>query len=271
MKPKARPLAIVATASAALLLAGCAQSGASGASTLERIESRGTLKVGSCLNQPPWGHINSANEPEGWDIDMGKFLADELGVDVEYVEVTSASRIPSLDTNKVDVISCSFTVNEERSQQIDFSDPIIYSGNSLLVKSGSSITSVEDLAGKKVAVSKGGTSIQITTDVAPDAIQQPYDSMAAAMLAVSQGQADAMIDNANSLTSGAKEHPDLEVVIDGDVGERTVMAFGLKKGDEEFLERINEAVASIHEQQLASASYTKWFEAEPTFQFEGLE
>lgn len=238
---------------------------------LQKILDRGTINIGSCLSQPPWGLINTAGEPDGYDVDLAKAIAKDLGVELNTVEVTSASRIPSLQSGKVDLISCSFTVTEERKAQIDFSDPTILSGNSLAVRTDSDITNVEDLSGKSVAVSKGGTSIAVTELANPDAKQQAYESFSAALLALQQGQADAMIDTASVLADGVKDDENLKIVVDGGVGEKVDFALGVKKDQPELLARVNEFVKKFHAEKTGSELYKKWYETEATYQFEGLE
>jgi polar amino acid transport system substrate-binding protein len=263
-----------AIAAAVLVLSGCSGGGAAAsegaATTVESLEAGDTLTVGVCLRTPPWGQLDAAGEPEGWDVDLVNFIGEDLGVDVEIVEVTTASRIPSLQSGKVDLISCNFTVNEERKKQIDFSDPVIYMGNSILTRADSDIETVEDLTGRTVAVTKGGTSIEIMQEANPDAVLQPYESPADSLLAVVQGQAEAKIDKDTSVALEASKNPDLKVAAAGEVGPKVEYGLGLKKGQPELLETINGSVARFHEQGVGVESYEKWFGEEPTYHFEGL-
>jgi polar amino acid transport system substrate-binding protein len=249
---------------------GGAKAGSS-SNALKAIQDRGTITVGSCLAEPPWGLINGQGQPDGFDIDLAKALAKDLGVKLKTVEVTSASRIPSLESGKVDVISCSFTVNAVRKKQIDFTDPTIVQGNSLAVPKNSSIASLADLSGKTVAVSKGGTSVAVTTAANPKAVQQPYESYSAAFLALQQHQADAMIDTSSVLDGSVAKDPNLKVVLDGAVGPKVDFALGVKKGEPELLARLNQFIKKWHAAKGGTALYTKWFGSQPTFEFEGLE
>jgi polar amino acid transport system substrate-binding protein len=249
---------------------GSAQ-GSSSKNALEAIQDRGTITIGSCLAEPPWGLINGEGAPDGFDVDLAKAVAKDLGVKLKTVEMTSASRIPSLQSGKVDVVSCSFTVNDERKQQIDFTDPTIVQGNSLAVPKGSPIKTLADLTGKTVAVSKGGTSVAVTTAANPKAVQQPYESYSAAFLALKQHQADAMIDTSAVLDGSVAKDPSLKVVIDGKVGPTVNFALGVKKGERELLARLNKFIKQWHASKAGTALYTKWFDRQPTFEFEGLE
>jgi len=250
---------------------GSGAQGSSSTNALKAIQDQGTITIGSCLAEPPWGLINGQGQPDGFDLDLAKAVAKDLGVKLKTVEVTSASRIPSLTSGKVDVVSCSFTASAERKKQIDFTNPTILQGNSLAVPKDSPIKTLNDLTGKTVAVSKGGTSVAVTTAANPKAVQQPYESYSAAFLALQQHQADAMIDTSSVLDGSVAKEPNLKVVLDGEVGPTVDFALGVKKGEPELLARLNQFVKQWHASKGGTALYTKWFGSQPAIEFKGLE
>jgi len=77
---------------------------AGSASTLQAVLQRGTLRVGDCLTFAPFGFYDKAGQPDGYDVDLAKELAKQMGVKLEVVNTTSANRIPNLQTSKVDVV-----------------------------------------------------------------------------------------------------------------------------------------------------------------------
>ena len=90
----------------------------------------------------------STGEVEGFDIDISKALAAEILGDetkVEFKEVTSKTRIPLLNNGEIDAIVATMTITEERKKEVDFTDVYFDAGQSLLVKKGSSIKSIDDL------------------------------------------------------------------------------------------------------------------------------
>lgn len=274
VRTRRRPMLSAAFAVGAvsvLATSACGGAKAGSSDALKTIQDRGTINVGSCLAEPPWGLINGQGQPDGFDVDLAQALAKDLGVKLKTVEMTSASRIPSLQSGKVDVVSCSFTVNAVRKKQIDFTDPTILQGNSLAVPKDSPIKSLADLTGKTVAVSKGGTSVAVTTAANPNAVQQPYESYAAAFLALQQHQADAMIDTSSVLDGSVAKDPNLKVVLDGQVGPKVDFALGVKKGESGLLARLNQFIKKWHADKAGTALYTKWFGNKPTFEFQGLE
>src|SRR5262245_37727634 len=93
------------------------------AQTLDTIEKRGTLLVGVNLSTPPFGTTDSEMQPAGYDVEVAKLLAQDLGVKLQFVPVTNDSRIPTLLTGKADVIIASLQITSERVKSIIFSTP----------------------------------------------------------------------------------------------------------------------------------------------------
>ena len=145
-------------------------------STLDKVLKTKELNVAVILSFPPFGSKNQNGEPEGYDVDMAKALADSLGAKINIIEVTSANRIPYLETGKADIVFGNFTRNLERAQKIGFSNPYVAAGETMLVKKGSGIQSVKDLEGKSVAVVKGSTNGDIVKKMAPTADIRFFDT-----------------------------------------------------------------------------------------------
>jgi len=99
------------------------------AQTVEGIKSAGTIKIGMLVDFPPFGIMNTNNEPDGYDADVAKLLAAELGVKAQIVPVTGPNRIPYLQSGQVDLLVASLGITEERAKSVDFSQP--YAGISI--------------------------------------------------------------------------------------------------------------------------------------------
>lgn len=219
-----------------LALTGCTpteekkEAGAAPQSTLQIVLQRGTLRVGDCLSFAPFGFYDKEGNPDGYDVDLAKALAKEMGVKLEMVNTTSANRIPNLQTNKVDVVFCNFTRNLERAKEIGFTNPYVVASEAMLVRKDSGIQSAHDMAGKTIATVKGSTNGDEVRNLGIDVKIQEYDSSQAAILAVKQGQADAMIEDNNFLAYQAKLNPTLTVTNEALVP-LEYNAFGVKQGD----------------------------------------
>jgi polar amino acid transport system substrate-binding protein len=263
--------AAVIAAAVGLTLTACSQGGGESTDKLEAITQRGQINIGSCLGTPPYGMLDDSGNPAGFDIDLANELGEFLDVKVTITDLNSNGRIPALQSGVIDLVSCNFTITDERREQVDFSDVVMYSGNSLLVREDSGITSLDDLAGKTVAVTKGGTNVAVAEKYAPEATQQAYENLAAAVLALKQGQVDSVIELATSVTAAAANNPELVVAVDGEVGPKAEFGLAVQKGQEKLLAKTNKFLEQFHATGRGSELFEEWAGYPATFQFEGLE
>ncbi len=125
------------------------------ADVLQDIKKRDLIRIAVPQDFPPFGSIGTDLKPQGIDIDMANYIADEMGVDIEIVPVTSANRIPYLQTKKVDLVISSLGKNPEREKAIDFSTPYAPFFLGVFGSKDVSVTKIEELAGKTVGVTRG--------------------------------------------------------------------------------------------------------------------
>jgi len=243
---------------------GAGSSGAAGGSTLQSVLQSGTVRVGDCLSFAPFGFYDEAGKPSGYDVDIANELATQLGVKLEVIDTTADNRIPNLQTNKVDVVFCNFTRTGARQKQIEFTDPYVVAGEGLLVKKNSGITSIKDMNGKTVAVVKGSTNGDAVMNANPQAKVQQYDTTAAAILAVQQGQAAAMVEDTNFLAYQAKLDPTLTVTADSLVA-LEYNGFGVKQGDQTWLNWLNGFLFRLNTSGKNAELYEKWFGVPPRY------
>src|SRR5712691_4271507 len=191
------------------------------ASYMYGVQTKGKLRIGTQEDNPPFSVKNPATSRwEGFDVDFGRELAqaifgaqDDIDKVIEWVPVTSATRIPTLTDNKADVIIKTFTINEERKKQIDFSDVYFVTGQRILVKkSDDKIKEASDLGGKTVCAQRGSTSEQNITKANKDAKVLLLDSYPACLLALQQGQADAVSTDEAILFGLVKQDPNTKIV-----------------------------------------------------------
>ncbi|HEX2018806.1 MAG TPA: transporter substrate-binding domain-containing protein [Aurantimonas sp.] len=175
-------------AAAAALLAGVASSPAS-AQTVEEIKERGTVNIGMLVDFPPFGILDLQGEPDGYDADVAKLLAEDMDVEVNIVPVTGPNRIPYLQSGQVDLLVASLGITPERAEQVDFSQP--YAGIEIFVYGDQSIEVADgsDLAGQNIGVARASTQDTAITEIAPaDANIQRFDDDASAVQALLSGQ-----------------------------------------------------------------------------------
>ena len=191
-------------------------------SYMSKLQTNGKIRVGTQEDNTPFSvKIPTTSKWEGFDVDVARELAKAIfgsaadpDAFIEYVPVVSATRIPSLTDGKADVIIKTFTITEERKQQIDFSDVYFITGQRILVKKdNTTIKEAADLAGKTVCAQKGSTSEQNMTK-ATDGKAKPLllDSYPACLLALQQGQADAVSTDETILFGLVKQDPNTKIV-----------------------------------------------------------
>jgi glutamate/aspartate transport system substrate-binding protein len=152
-----------------LATAAAAQSGGGeGLSpTLAAIKAAHVVRLGYRESSPPFSFLDQANRPIGYSLELCEAVVDEIGVEVDdanlkidYVKVTSDDRIQAVLQNKIDLECGSTTANAERAKQVAFSPLMFVAGTKLMVPKASSVSSVTDLKGKTVVVTKGTTNEQ---------------------------------------------------------------------------------------------------------------
>ncbi|HMK80674.1 MAG TPA: transporter substrate-binding domain-containing protein [Xanthobacteraceae bacterium] len=230
--------------------------------TIAKIKERGKLLAGVKLDTPPFGFLDEKNEPTGFDIDIVRKIAAHIGVPVELVKVTSATRIPLLVSSNVDLVAASMTHTRERDRTIDFSITYYTGGQSLMVPKASTIASFKDLDGKQVAVQQGTTLEKTIAAVAPNAKIIAFRDYNAAWLALAQGRADAFTGSLNVLQGFLKDNPNFKIV--GELFSVEPFGIGVRQGDSDLRDEINFALQDLWTSGEYAALYRKYFHVEPT-------
>ena len=144
--------------------------------TMATIQTKGKLVVGTKFDQPLFGLKNPTNgQVEGFDVEVAKIVAraifgSDINNKVEYQEATSRVREDVLKDGKVDIVTATYTINDERKKVVDFAGPYYVAGQDILVKkANTAITGVDSLAGKKVCTVQGSTSLTNVQKFAPQA------------------------------------------------------------------------------------------------------
>ena len=234
-------------------------------STLDVVRKRGTLIVGVKTDYPPYGYVDESGTTVGFDVDLAKYIARKLEVKLELRPVTSANRIPNLQTGNVDLLAASLSVTRQRAEAIDFSIPYIGIGGKFVVKEGSGITGYADLAGKTVAVVQGAPSTAIIRREQPKATIITFQEKPQAVQAVVQGKAQAFIDDAGPAQVFVAQHPGLITV--GEPFEPQVIALGLRHNDYKFRNAVDFAILDMAEDGSWLKTYREHFKSEPDPRF----
>lgn len=248
-------LGLIAVMTAAAGTAGAQES------TLDIVKQRGTLIVGVKTDYPPYGYVDSTGTIAGFDIEMAKYVAAKLGVGIELRPVTSANRIPMLQSKTVDLLAASLSITRQRAEVVDFSIPYIGIGGVFVVKKGSGIKGYSDLAGKTVAVVQGAPSTQVLRREQPKATIVTFPDKPLAVQAVLQDKAAAFIEDAGPALIFTRQHPVLESV--GESFEPQTLAMAMRQNDSKFRNAVNFALVDMWEDGTYLKLYRKFFESDP--------
>jgi len=207
---------------------------------LEDARRRGRLLAGVKTDFPPFGYKDPAGEIQGFDADLARHLGRALfegEPGVELVPVTSGGRIPLLYSELIDVIIATMTITEERQRVLDFSNPYFVSGSMLLTRKDSSIQSLQDLAGKRVAVLDGSVQQSDLPVVAPEARRIAFKILPDAVQALKNMQVDALCQDDVVVLTAARMDAELRTA--GKPFLPKPYAMAVRKGDRKFLEWLN--------------------------------
>jgi polar amino acid transport system substrate-binding protein len=231
------------------------------AGTLQEIKARGKLIAGVKTDFPPFGFVDEKGVNKGFDADIAKALAKELfGKEeaVEFVAVTSGNRIAFLTTNKIDIILASMTITEERKKVIDYSIPYFMSGHLILVHKDSKIAKYQDLAGKKVATTQGSTGDIVTGELVPTADRIKFQHNSESLQALKDRRVEAFVQDDVLLIDLQKRNPELKIV--GWPPFRPApYGLGVRKGDKEWLDVVDAAIAKLKKSGEYQKLWDKWF------------
>lgn len=247
--------ASVIAALSALLLSAAA------ADRLDDVEARGKLIVGVSDTTPPFSFKRPGESINvGYDIDLLHAVAKRLGVAVETVSLTSAERIPLLQQGKLDLVATSMTRTAERLRQVDFSFIYFVTPHAVIVKKSSNITSVYQLAGRKVSSASTSTAGEDLKEVVPSADIVYVRDYAIAFAALKDGNVDAFTTDESVLRAIVAQdgHPDDYLFLPDFTKSRNV-GFALKKDEPRFKDAVNRALLDIEASGEAARTFDAWF------------
>ncbi len=262
MRFKKSVLAVAAVG--ALLLAGCTDSGAKSndsnssddtkapaevsfdaGTTMAKLHDAGKITIGTKFDQPLFGLKGPSGNPEGFDVEIGKIIATQLGLDpdkdIEWVEAVSANREPFIENGQVDIVIATYTINDKRKQVVDFAGPYYTAGQDLLVLKGNpdGIKSVDDVKGKEVCSVTGSTSEQNLKDRGVNVLAT--DTYSNCLQPLRDGRVVA-VSTDNVILAGLADQNEGEFEVVDKPFTSEPYGIGLKKGDDAFRGWINDVL-----------------------------
>jgi polar amino acid transport system substrate-binding protein len=222
--------------------------------TLDEIQESGKVVIGVFSDKNPFGYVDENGEYQGYDIYFANRIAEDLGVEVEFVPTEAASRVEYLTSGKVDIVLANFTVTEERAESVDFALPYMKVALGVVSPDDALITDVADLEGKTLIVTKGTTAETYFTENYPDVTLQKYDQYTEAYNALLDGRGDAFSTDNTEVLAWALSNPGFTVGIES-LGDIDTIAPAVTKGNETLLNWINDEIVALADEDFFHADY----------------
>ena len=232
------------------------------AGTLEDIQARGSIIVGVPSDSPPFGMLDPSGELIGYDIDMARLVAEDLGVDLEVVYASGTSRVPFLTSGRVDIIISNLGKNAERDEVIDFSEPYAPFFNGVFGPPEIVVTGPEDLSGYSIAVGTGSIEdLELTAIAPPDADIRRFDGGSGTQSAYFSGAVD-LISTANVVVAsliemGAPRPLETKFLI-----KNSPCYIGVREGDTAMVEYLNGVIERVKSDGTLNEISLRWMKAD---------
>ncbi|WP_448004208.1 glutamate ABC transporter substrate-binding protein [Agromyces bauzanensis] len=250
-----------AAAASALVLAGCA-GGGDGAeepteeaaptfeagTTMAELADAGAITVGTKFDQPLFGLVGPSGVPEGFDVEIAKIIASELGIsedNIEWIETVSANREPFIENGQVDIVVATYTINDKRKEVVSFAGPYYMAGQSILVLADNDdIESEDDLVGQPVCSVTGSTPAAKLAEIGAEPLLT--DTYSNCLEPLRSGQVVA-VSTDNVILAGLAAQNEGEFKVVGEPFTEEPYGIGLAKDDTEFRDWINDVLEAAYE------------------------
>ncbi|UAB91624.1 transporter substrate-binding domain-containing protein (plasmid) [Ruegeria sp. SCSIO 43209] len=256
--------AVVATGMATSGWAQSATQELSRESVIETIKQDGVIRIGLSLFVP-WSMRDKNGDLIGFELDVGRKLAEDMGVEVEFVPTAWDGIIPALVSGNFDVIISGMSVTAQRNLTINFTDPYAYSG--LAIMANKQLTdgmSLEDFNKPEVtfAARRGATPATVIAENFPNATLLLFDEDGASTQEVLNGNAHASMAAQPTPNREAGRHPETLTVPFDNLYDPRGEAFGVRKGDPDAMNFFNNWIAQNWRSGWLEERHNYWFATE---------
>ena len=243
-------------------ISACTASGASSVeSTADRVASEGVVRIGVRFDNPPLSYLEEDGEWVGFDVDLANALAEELGYEIDLVQVDGTTRISFLQEGKVDISVASMNHTRSRDEAIDFSITYFWDNQSFLIRKGTYAT-LEEIMGQKVAANAGSSTIASWTNYsathggpAPEIVE--FSDKLAAMQALRDGAVEGYTEDNITLLALAAGDLNLELIPGGH--NKVQFGVGLPNDDSSWRDQVNFALQELWKKGTYHEIYNRWF------------
>jgi polar amino acid transport system substrate-binding protein len=253
MNPTKRRLTL-ALAAAALLTAGAVQA----QTALDDVQKAKKILIAVPTDFPPYGFVGVDLKPQGLDVDMASYVGAKLGVTVELVPVTSANRIPYLQTRKAHLVISTLGKNPEREKVIDFTSAYSPFFQAVFAAKSMTVKSMADLAGKSIGVTRGAIEDQELTKMAPAGTEiRRFEDNNATVSAFVSGQTQLIATGASVAGNLMQRNPQLGAEYKLLLKDSPNF-IGVAKGEDKLRLKVNEIIAGAKKAGDLDKMAQKW-------------
>ncbi len=245
---------LICVAATALL----AQGAALAQTALDDITKNRTIKIAVPTDFPPYGFVGTDLKPQGLDVDMAGYIATKLGVKIELVPVTSANRIPYLQTRKADLVISTLGKNPEREKVIDFTAAYSPFYQAVFGPKSVAVKGPADLAGKSIAVTRGAIEDMELTRIAPGGADiKRFEDNNTTVSAFVSGQVQLLATGASVAGNMMVKNPQLGAEYKF-VLKDSPNFIGVAKGEDPLRTKVNEIIAEAKKSGDLDRMAMKW-------------
>jgi len=232
--------------------------GAAHADALDSIMKAKVIKVAVPQDFAPFGSAGADLKPQGLDVDMANYIAEQLGVKAEIIAVTSANRIPYLQTHKADLVISSLGKNAEREAVIDFSAPYAPFFSGVFGTKDIAVAKIADLAGKTIGATRGAIEEQeITKDAPKDTTIKRFEDNNATIAAFVSGQVD-LIATGNVVAAAITEKNPSRPAVTKFIMKDSPCYVGFNKNEPALKAKVDEIIAKAKSDGTLNKFSEKW-------------
>lgn len=239
---------------AALLVAGCSGDGEGS------IMDQDALVIAVRPDLPSLGHRKADGTLEGYDVDVGRYIARKLGKPATFVPVLAAEREKAVTSGRADLVLATYTISMDRKQRVLFAGPYHISYQDILVRRDeTSIRNVRDLKGRRICEVRGSNAAQRVVEEREVAARVvPFPDYAACLSALKGDQVDAITTNDVILAGLALQDGSGLRLVNARFNEQRT-GVGMRKGDVEGCEEVNRAITAMYQDGTAERLLQRWF------------
>lgn len=229
---------------------------ASDDATVTAIKKRGQLRIAVFGDLPPYGWVNKDGKRVGYDVELGRRMAKDLGVKPKFIQVNANNRVDTLNSNKADIVLANFTVTPERKQVVSFAKPYMKVSVGVISPKNKKITKLSQLKGKELIVTKGTTAENYFTSKQKGISLLKFDSKTQQFNALKNNRAAALADDNSYLYAWVKKNPKYTVGIKS-FGPQQYIAPAVKKGNTSLLNWSNKEITKLNQEGFFTQDYNQ--------------